>query len=244
MVPAITALEPIDQEAPAAPVVVARGCDAIAAAIRELADENGVTVLQYPDLARAIYFTSRAGQIVNEGLYMAVATVLAFVFRVEKVAKTFGSTAMLSEPAVRSLEVLVLSRTGLASSLNVDKSLVGRWASGSICPSEHNRVEITRLVAGEVDADGAVGDADVDVEAAPLELGPQLGLLDVAASAGHVAAGGGGGAGQHLGTGNFRDDFDLLGGLLEVEHAEQLVEAGAHVLAVKDMAGLLRAIGR
>ncbi|WP_340267405.1 flagellar type III secretion system protein FlhB [Sphingobium mellinum] len=67
----------------AAPVVVARGCDAIAAAIRELADQNGVTVLQYPELARAIYFTSRAGQIVNEGLYMAVATVLAFVFRVE-----------------------------------------------------------------------------------------------------------------------------------------------------------------
>ena len=67
----------------AAPVVVARGCDAIAAAIRELADENDVTVLQYPDLARAIYFTSRAGQIVNEGLYMAVATILAFVFRVE-----------------------------------------------------------------------------------------------------------------------------------------------------------------
>ena len=67
----------------AAPVVVAKGCDAIAAAIRELADTNGVTVLQYPELARAIYFTSRAGQIVNEGLYMAVATVLAFVFRVE-----------------------------------------------------------------------------------------------------------------------------------------------------------------
>jgi flagellar biosynthetic protein FlhB len=67
----------------AAPVVVARGSDAIAAAIRELADQNGVTVLQYPELARAIYFTSRAGQIVNEGLYMAVATVLAFVFRVE-----------------------------------------------------------------------------------------------------------------------------------------------------------------
>jgi flagellar biosynthesis protein FlhB len=67
----------------AAPVVVARGCDAIAASIRELADTNGVTVLQYHDLARAIYFTSRAGQVVNEGLYMAVATILAFVFRVE-----------------------------------------------------------------------------------------------------------------------------------------------------------------
>ncbi len=46
----------------AAPVVVARGSDAIAAAIRELADQNGVTVLQYPELARAIYFTSRTGQ--------------------------------------------------------------------------------------------------------------------------------------------------------------------------------------
>jgi len=67
----------------AAPVVVARGSDAIAAAIRELADQNGVTSSQYPELARAIYFTSRTGQIVNEGLYMAVATVLAFVFRVE-----------------------------------------------------------------------------------------------------------------------------------------------------------------
>ena len=67
----------------AAPVVVAKGCDAIAASIRELADTHGVTVLQYPELARAIYFTSRAGHIVNEGLYMAVATVLAFVFRVE-----------------------------------------------------------------------------------------------------------------------------------------------------------------
>jgi len=67
----------------AAPVVVARGCDAIAASIRELADTNGVTVLQYPDLARAIYFPSRTGQFVNEGLYMAVATILAFVFRVE-----------------------------------------------------------------------------------------------------------------------------------------------------------------
>ena len=66
-----------------APIVVARGCDAIAAAIRELADQNGVPVMQFPELARAVYFTSRAGQVINEGLYMAVATVLAFVFRVE-----------------------------------------------------------------------------------------------------------------------------------------------------------------
>ncbi|CAM8627797.1 flagellar type III secretion system protein FlhB [Sphingobium sp.] len=82
----------------AAPVVVARGCDAIAAAIRELADQNGVTVLQYPELARAVYFTSRAGQIVNEGLYMAVATVLAFVFRVENKMATEMDRPFITVP--------------------------------------------------------------------------------------------------------------------------------------------------
>jgi flagellar biosynthetic protein FlhB len=66
-----------------APVVVARGRDAIAAAIRELADVNSVPILQYPELARAVYFTSRTGQVVDEALYMAVATVLAFIFRME-----------------------------------------------------------------------------------------------------------------------------------------------------------------
>lgn len=67
----------------AAPVVVARGCDAIAHAIRDLAETSGVPVLRYPELARAVYFTSRVGHIVDEGLYVAVATILAFLFRVE-----------------------------------------------------------------------------------------------------------------------------------------------------------------
>ena len=40
-------------------------------------------MLQYPELTRAIYFTSRAGREIDERLFMAVATVLAFVFRIE-----------------------------------------------------------------------------------------------------------------------------------------------------------------
>lgn len=68
----------------AAPVVVARGRDEMALAIRDLADTHQVPVLQYPALTRAIYFTSRVGQIVDEQLYVAVATILAFVFRVER----------------------------------------------------------------------------------------------------------------------------------------------------------------
>lgn len=49
------------------------------------------------------------------------------------------------------LKALVLSRTGLASALNADKSLVGRWAAGSVIPSEHNLAKLTRFVAGHVD---------------------------------------------------------------------------------------------
>jgi flagellar biosynthesis protein FlhB len=67
----------------AAPVVVARGRDEIAAAIREIAGEAQVPVLHYPELCRAVYFTSRTGSVVEESLYMAVATVLAFIFRME-----------------------------------------------------------------------------------------------------------------------------------------------------------------
>lgn len=48
------------------------------------------------------------------------------------------------------LKVLVVSRTGLASKLNVDKSLVGRWAAGTVTPSEHNLANITRFVANKV----------------------------------------------------------------------------------------------
>lgn len=62
------------------PVVVARGRGATALAIRETAGEFAVPVLEYPQLARAVYYTSREGQEVRDDLYLAIATVLAFVF--------------------------------------------------------------------------------------------------------------------------------------------------------------------
>jgi flagellar biosynthetic protein FlhB len=63
----------------AAPVVIARARAEAAAALRELAQVEGVPILTYPALTRAIYFTSRSGQVIDEKLYRAVATVLAFV---------------------------------------------------------------------------------------------------------------------------------------------------------------------
>lgn len=66
-----------------APLVVARGVDEAAAAIRDLAKGNDVPCLEYPALTRAIYFTSKTGEPVRADLYLAVATVLAFVMNLE-----------------------------------------------------------------------------------------------------------------------------------------------------------------
>jgi len=79
----------------AAPVVVARGRGDVALAIRELARTADVPMLEYPQLARAIYFTARAGRTIPEELFVAVATILAFVFRLER-AVADG----LAQPAV------------------------------------------------------------------------------------------------------------------------------------------------
>jgi flagellar biosynthetic protein FlhB len=75
-----------DQGKDQVPVVVAKGRGQTALAIRELAAEFEVPVLEYPQLARAVYYTSREGQEVRDDLYLAIATVLAFVFGISKSA--------------------------------------------------------------------------------------------------------------------------------------------------------------
>lgn len=83
----------------AAPVVVARGRGAVAEAIKALATESQVPVLSYPQLARALYFTARTGQIIREDLYMAVAAVLAFVFNLEEALKSGAPQPSVVVPA-------------------------------------------------------------------------------------------------------------------------------------------------
>jgi len=83
----------------AVPIVLARGRGATAQAIRELAAESAVPVLSYPQLARAIYFTARTGQAIREDLYLAVATVLAFVFNLDAVVAQGGVQPPVDVPA-------------------------------------------------------------------------------------------------------------------------------------------------
>lgn len=78
------------------PVVVAKGRGQTALAIRELANEFQVPMLEYPSLARAVYFTSREGQEVRDDLYQAIATVLAFVFGVNQ--RAGGSLPPINVP--------------------------------------------------------------------------------------------------------------------------------------------------
>lgn len=68
----------------AAPVVLAKGRGDKALAMRELAAEMGVPALEYPSLARSVYFTTRENQVIREELYAAVAGVLAFVLSLKR----------------------------------------------------------------------------------------------------------------------------------------------------------------
>ena len=64
-----------------APVVVAKGSGTFAKRIAELARKNGVTVLERPPLARALYAGVKEGRAIPGPLFRAVAEVLAFVYR-------------------------------------------------------------------------------------------------------------------------------------------------------------------
>lgn len=66
-----------------APKVVAKGIDQVAFKIREIAYEHNVMVLESPALARSIYHTTKIGQDIPEGLYHAVAIILAYVYQIK-----------------------------------------------------------------------------------------------------------------------------------------------------------------
>jgi len=67
-----------------APIVLAKGKGDKARAIRELAAERQLPVLEYPPLARSLYYTTRERQMIREELYTAVAAIVAFVLSVRR----------------------------------------------------------------------------------------------------------------------------------------------------------------
>ncbi|WP_428613882.1 flagellar biosynthesis protein FlhB [Shewanella sp.] len=74
----------------AAPYVLAKGVDDVAFRIREIAREHDVAIVSAPPLARAIYHTTKIDQEIPEGLFTAVAQVLAYVFQLRQYQQKGG----------------------------------------------------------------------------------------------------------------------------------------------------------
>ncbi|MDH4562675.1 MULTISPECIES: flagellar biosynthesis protein FlhB [unclassified Pseudomonas] len=73
-----------DAEKGGAPVLLAKGNDFTALKIREIAQDNKVTVMESPALARAVYYSTELDQEIPAGLYLAVAQVLAYVYQLKQ----------------------------------------------------------------------------------------------------------------------------------------------------------------
>jgi flagellar biosynthetic protein FlhB len=72
-----------------APIVIAKGADAIAAKIREVAGEHAVPIFEAPPLARVLYRNVDIGDEIPAALYVAVAQILTYVFQL-RVARRAG----------------------------------------------------------------------------------------------------------------------------------------------------------
>ena len=72
-----------DRGANAAPRVVAKGVDEIAARIRAVAKESGVPLVPNPPLARALYKVELDAEIPAEH-FKAVAEIIAYVWRLRE----------------------------------------------------------------------------------------------------------------------------------------------------------------
>ena len=79
-----------DVKRSAAPFVIAKGVDDVAFKIREVAREYNIAIVSAPPLARAIYHTTKLDQQIPEGLFTAVAQVLAYVFQLRQYQKGRG----------------------------------------------------------------------------------------------------------------------------------------------------------
>lgn len=73
-----------DEKGVNAPVVIAKGQDFIAQQINKVATAHQIPVLRIPLLTRAIYFSTKLNKEIPQGLYVAVAQVLAFIFQLRR----------------------------------------------------------------------------------------------------------------------------------------------------------------
>lgn len=66
-----------------APYIVAKGMDDVALWIREVAASHKIEVVEFPPLARAVYYTTRVNQQIPAQLFRAIAHVLTYVMQLK-----------------------------------------------------------------------------------------------------------------------------------------------------------------
>ena len=84
------------QEGMPAPILVAKGSDEVAFRIREVAAEHAIPILEAPPLARSLYHYCDLEREIPQGLYAAVAEVLAWVYRLDQAR--LNGTELPEEP--------------------------------------------------------------------------------------------------------------------------------------------------
>jgi flagellar biosynthetic protein FlhB len=83
-----------------APRVLAKGVDLVALNIRRIAEEHRVPIFESPRLARALYRSTDLDKEIPTALYMAVAQVLSYVFRIRAMNPTLAARVARPDPKV------------------------------------------------------------------------------------------------------------------------------------------------
>ena len=80
-----------------APVIIAMGKDLLATKVIEQAELHSISIVRSPLLARALFYTGGIGSAISEQLYSAVASILAYVYQLER-----GVESAMPEPEIPS----------------------------------------------------------------------------------------------------------------------------------------------
>jgi flagellar biosynthetic protein FlhB len=89
-----------DPQNMAAPRVLAKGVDLVAHNIRRIAEEHRVPVFESPRLARALHKSTDLDAEIPPGLYVAVAQVLSYIFKVRTLHPTAAARMARPVPTV------------------------------------------------------------------------------------------------------------------------------------------------
>ncbi len=73
-----------DPNSMAAPKMMAKGVDAVAAKIREVAKEHGIPIVENPPLARGLFAAVDVDEEVTPEFYKAVAEVISYIFKLKR----------------------------------------------------------------------------------------------------------------------------------------------------------------